>query len=265
MVPDAPAIDHDLPCAVCNYNLKGLSPDANCPECGQAVARTFAPELTRSSPAWLRRQAGTMFLLAPLALVTFTPQMFGMSWQLAQGLRLATMVVTVYAAARLSAAEPPGPVVNRSDPWRRSLLVATAFCAGTIAYMTFSSNDLDYRVHTLLGLAFIIALAAAHWLVGVYLHRLADRAGDGSLAAHARLVRWAAPGQVLAQTAVRFVAALARDEDVRWVILGLLDWAVAGVALTYVLLLGRLHETLRAAARVAEANAPKAEAAVVAA
>src|SRR4051812_40156282 len=34
-------IDADLPCSICSYNLKGLAPDANCPECGQAIARTY--------------------------------------------------------------------------------------------------------------------------------------------------------------------------------------------------------------------------------
>jgi len=30
-------IDHDLPCVACEYNLRGLSPEGRCPECGNLI------------------------------------------------------------------------------------------------------------------------------------------------------------------------------------------------------------------------------------
>jgi hypothetical protein len=42
-VINAPAyITHDLPCLKCQYNLRTLSPDGRCPECGTPVAQTLA-------------------------------------------------------------------------------------------------------------------------------------------------------------------------------------------------------------------------------
>ena len=34
-------ISSDLHCLVCGYNLRGLTPDRNCPECGLHVQRTL--------------------------------------------------------------------------------------------------------------------------------------------------------------------------------------------------------------------------------
>jgi hypothetical protein len=36
-----PEIDHDLMCMSCGYNLRGLSPDGRCPECGSLIVATI--------------------------------------------------------------------------------------------------------------------------------------------------------------------------------------------------------------------------------
>jgi predicted RNA-binding Zn-ribbon protein involved in translation (DUF1610 family) len=52
---DSSPLTTDLPCAVCNYNLRELSRAGLCPECGTPVARSFkARHLRGLSPAWLR-------------------------------------------------------------------------------------------------------------------------------------------------------------------------------------------------------------------
>lgn len=69
-------VDHDLPCTRCGYNLRTLSLDARCPECGQLVdislAEHAALKLHSKSPAYLRRLAwGLILCIAatlPLAL-----------------------------------------------------------------------------------------------------------------------------------------------------------------------------------------------------
>jgi hypothetical protein len=58
--PGISAIEADLPCAICGYNLKGLSPAGTCPECGQAISRTFRFDLTDADPGWLMSQAWTV-------------------------------------------------------------------------------------------------------------------------------------------------------------------------------------------------------------
>jgi hypothetical protein len=47
-------IEHDVPCAGCRYNLRGLNADGPCAECGLPVFRSFAPErLIFASQRWL--------------------------------------------------------------------------------------------------------------------------------------------------------------------------------------------------------------------
>ena len=44
----------DVPCRSCGFNLRGLSPDGRCPECGAAVARSIRGDhLIYSDPAYL--------------------------------------------------------------------------------------------------------------------------------------------------------------------------------------------------------------------
>lgn len=51
-------LDMDLPCVGCGYNLRGLSPQTTCPECGKAVGyATRLVKLGRRDPLYLRRIA----------------------------------------------------------------------------------------------------------------------------------------------------------------------------------------------------------------
>lgn len=49
-------IDHDLACIQCNYILRGLRTDSQCPECGTLITRTLRGDyLIHSSPNFVRR------------------------------------------------------------------------------------------------------------------------------------------------------------------------------------------------------------------
>ncbi len=57
-MPDVAAqtISFDLPCSICAYNLRGLSLDGDCPECGQRVAASFRGDfLKNANPLWIAR------------------------------------------------------------------------------------------------------------------------------------------------------------------------------------------------------------------
>jgi hypothetical protein len=51
-INDARTVAVDIQCRGCDYNLRGLSPDGNCPECGMHVTRTLYP----SELVWIDRQ-----------------------------------------------------------------------------------------------------------------------------------------------------------------------------------------------------------------
>lgn len=40
-------IDHDLSCMICGYNLRSLTPDGTCPECGADIARSTQGDLLK--------------------------------------------------------------------------------------------------------------------------------------------------------------------------------------------------------------------------
>jgi hypothetical protein len=44
------AVDRDIACVSCNYNLRGLEPDGRCPECGAAVQLTLDDRLVPVPP-----------------------------------------------------------------------------------------------------------------------------------------------------------------------------------------------------------------------
>jgi hypothetical protein len=54
---DVAEINLDVPCASCGYNLRGLSSDGKCPECGASVARSLEIHLNPIAPTqvlWAR-------------------------------------------------------------------------------------------------------------------------------------------------------------------------------------------------------------------
>lgn len=61
----AAPIDDDLPCRHCGYNLRGLTEDRACPECGTAVGRSLLGDQLRfSDPDWVNTLArGAIWIL----------------------------------------------------------------------------------------------------------------------------------------------------------------------------------------------------------
>jgi hypothetical protein len=62
------ALQTDVPCRNCRFNLRGLSPQGNCPECGLAIAQTIRRDAMALAP-----REYIMKLRRGAALVAFTP------------------------------------------------------------------------------------------------------------------------------------------------------------------------------------------------
>jgi hypothetical protein len=258
-----PTIDHDLPCALCDYNLKGLSPDANCPECGQPISRTFTYDLTWADPAWLRRQAKALPLLGALVLLTFqTPDFISAGFYrpvatfVAHGLYGIAALAAAWACFRLAAPDPAFPA-DPDGTYRRGLQLSTLLLlALTLLNLPpFRRFDVLPTRLTLGAAAFvrILVLAATELLALLLVARLARRSKDPSLQRWAGRLRYAFPAIPLVQN-VAYVVDVRPIAEAYYVFTLVLYWASPAVAYATLVLLGRLTETLRLAATAAESR-----------
>jgi hypothetical protein len=58
-MPGGSEIRHDLSCARCGYNLRGLAPSTRCPECALDVKDSVEAAMTRLTPQWTSQLAAT--------------------------------------------------------------------------------------------------------------------------------------------------------------------------------------------------------------
>lgn len=254
-------IESDLSCAICGYNLKGLAVEANCPECGQAIARSFWPDLPRSDARWLRHQANTMLLLGALCIVNFQPFNYSLrEFQVWIVMGIVASLASVWACWRLATPEPPGPPADGEATLQRALRLAPIIFAA-IQIGSLVSGRLGNSILTVIGIFALASILITNALVGWFILRLARRTNDRSLIRHARLVAWAFPlsqaGDLLLYFLGLFVSRIDMPQIVFVNVAGVLRWVLAAVVYCTLLLLGRMHETLRQAATNGKATDPK--------
>lgn len=249
-------IDSDLPCAICGYNLKGLNVDANCPECGQSIARSYTPDLLRSSPQWLRHQANTMLLLGALCLVNFQPFTFSLGgFQVWIAFGILASLVSVWACWRLATPEPPGPPADGEATLQRMLRLAPAVFAA-FRVCSLVSSRFHPTLLSVMGITALVSLLLTNGLVGYFLLRLARRSNDRHLILHARIVAWAFPFSQAGDVLLYFTGFVISRNDLSQTVysnvVSVLNFLLAIVIYLTLLLMGRMHEQLRAAAKTAE-------------
>src|SRR5512145_763051 len=80
VAPVVPA-ETDILCEGCGYTLNGLPPGGNCPECGQAIARSTDPQ-SRRPPTWEQpHESGLARFTSTTIQVLFHPTRFYRSLQ----------------------------------------------------------------------------------------------------------------------------------------------------------------------------------------
>jgi tetratricopeptide (TPR) repeat protein len=136
------AIDGDVTCVACGYNLRGLAPEKVCPECGTAVHRSLHGDQLRYADAtWLgmiRRGIRLMLWNLLLAILVFVAMVLAKSWDWppALGMILGSIkaALALWATLLVTAQEPRSSLVEDPVTLRRVIRIcAIAMFIGAIA------------------------------------------------------------------------------------------------------------------------------------
>lgn len=196
-------ITNDLVCRHCSYSLRGLSPEAVCPECGTSVRwSAFGKRLLYADPKWARRLAtGTLWVLAA-AVVSIVATAGG---------SVAAFVVdseTVSSVAQFIGNGLIGLVgiwlITTAEPGRTEdsamwnvrvvtrIIAVTVAVGGGLAFGEFGVNLPRSMTAIIIAIKIVLSflVVAGAVLLYVLLHRIATRIPDGGLARQTRVVMW---------------------------------------------------------------------------
>jgi hypothetical protein len=127
-------LDADVPCLRCGYNLRGLTADGQCPECGHLVHvsvlaweedRRGRPGLDASDPRWIRELSEgatlSLFVFALMLVLAFGPWWM-YEWRSIQrrwtlGIACTMWVLSWVAAWKLTTRERPRPMTAQRAQW----------------------------------------------------------------------------------------------------------------------------------------------------
>ena len=201
-------ISEDTPCVQCGYNLRGLTQDKSCPECGTPIARSvLGDQLRYAEPEWLDKlRFGTSLKLwnILIAIVIVAVGMIIMSVGLPQAmvnlLALVGAGIGLWAAFLITTPEPR--VLMREDPINLRKLVRA--CAVASVFGQFSSHApqpaaAEIRiVLAIVGGALAVAGVVQMFGELVYYRRFARRIPDAKLEKSTTIVLWGLPSALAA-------------------------------------------------------------------
>jgi hypothetical protein len=199
-------------CVSCEYDLRGLPPEARCPECGAQVersrqhheailARGEAP-LWMSQSAWQRRMGiGCALALASGASVAMTglffvrPPLSGALEYVAFALWIGSSATMAGALWLLGSREPAGRSAVRSLRLLRAgaILTVLSFARPRIW------NPRTFEGHRYLAVAETLLMAVVSALLWARFHRLARRSNALKVTRLARRLTWLLPAVMVVQ------------------------------------------------------------------
>jgi hypothetical protein len=206
---DSSPLTTDWPCAVCDYNLRGLSSAALCPECGSPVQQSLDFRyLGNSNPRWVRTirhgttaaAVVTTFTVSFTIFVLFAPLLSRgggtRTWMLIHW-PSAPFTLANFAAMWAVARPEPGGVDPREK--RSARLLLATLCISTLLnlappalFLTYSAFGLTIRV-----VALSFTAMALYFLFYRHLRRIAARIPSGRLKTAFTLLGWMHPSAIL--------------------------------------------------------------------
>jgi hypothetical protein len=188
-------IDTDKPCARCGYNLRGLMPDGQCPECSSAIAQSLRGNLLRfADAAWLDKlRLGTTLMIWNIVIIVIASigasvmtGTFGLPPLLWAIIGLIGAAIGLAAAILVTSQEPA--VMQTEDPLtlRRVVRLAAALkLLGDGAQIAGGYTGFPMIFAIVSG---VLWLAGVVYLFGLltYFRRLARRIPDEALAKSTR-------------------------------------------------------------------------------
>jgi hypothetical protein len=197
-------ISVDVPCVHCGYNLRGLTRDKFCPECGTPINRSiFGNQLRYADPGWLEKvRLGTSLKLWNILLVILVA--VGQTVITAVGLPPALSIVLgligsglgLWAAFLITAPEPRVALQENPITLRKAVRACAvlAFVGSVLIDLVESGGIPAFMV--ILGLAGgVCMLAGVVQLFGelVYYRRFARRVPNPKLEKSTTTVLWGLP------------------------------------------------------------------------
>lgn len=211
-MPDIPhavpvAIDYDVACIFCGYNLRGLLPTGRCPECGSPIADSIRGDFLKfADPAWLDKlRLGTSLKLWNI-LVAILAGLAGGLLAVLTGLSALVPLVAMIAgvlglwATFLITTQEPRISLQEDPITLRKVIRTCALAAfvGSIIQQGVSAGpgaSLGSASVLIAVLGGILGLAGVVAMFGelVYYRRFALRIPDAKLARSTRILLWAIP------------------------------------------------------------------------
>jgi hypothetical protein len=184
----------DIACVSCGYNLRGLSPDGRCPECGTAIGRSTRGDYLRfCDPGWVETLASGMNWIVAGLILAFVLGLFaggvaGLTNKPAYGmLGLVGSLVTLIGYWKVTTpdpreAEPQGVDVRAVIRYGSALNIVLAVASQIVTQMSLYWTLLAFP-SAVVGLMVTVSIF-------VYAKRMALRIPDDSLASQTRIVMW---------------------------------------------------------------------------